>query len=97
MLQFSLKILAAWLVIMLLGALAACVGAVEYPSSLAASQLPLSSLRAPRLASFCTQLNPSLVPFCSHVTYPVFHSRLLSDGEWQVSASGACVKAVALA
>ena len=97
MLGFSLKCLPAWPMISLLGLFAACVRSAEYPSSLAASQLPLSSLRAPRLASFCSQLNPSLVPFCSHVTYPVFHSRLLSDGEWQVSASGSCVKAVALA
>lgn len=95
MLGFSVKCLPAWPMISLLGLFAACVRSAEYPSSLATSQLPLSSLRAPRLASFCTQLNPSLVPFCSHVTYPVFHSRLLSDGEWQVS--GACVEAVALA
>jgi hypothetical protein len=85
MLQFSLKILAAWLVIMLLGALAACVGAVEYPSSLAASQLPQSLIPTPRLASFCSRLSPSLLPFCSHVTYPVFHSKLVSDGEWKVA------------
>ncbi len=57
----------------------------EYPMNLAAAQIPNANLRAPRLASLCTKISPTLVPFCSHVTYPVFSKRLLSDSEWNVS------------
>ena len=59
--------------------------AQDYPSPLLHARIPLASPRAPRLASFCTQLSPNLVKFCSHVTYPVFSASLVSDSEWQVA------------
>jgi hypothetical protein len=73
------------LAMFLLIALFNFVCSTEYPLNLALAQIPMSNPRAPRLGSFCTQLSPTLVPFCSHVTYPVFTQRLLSDSEWMVS------------
>ena len=73
------------LAIFLLNALFNFVCSTEYPLNLALAQIPMSNPRAPRLGSFCTELRPTLVPFCSHVTYPVFTQKLLSDSEWQVS------------
>lgn len=70
-------------------AFAACINAQEYPSPLQTAQIPSSVARAPRLASFCTQLSPNLVAFCSHVNYPVFSTRLLADLEWQIIDSKA--------
>ncbi len=73
------------LAMFLLLAFLECVFGADYPVNLALAQIPMFNNRAPRLASFCTEISPKLVPFCSHVTYPVFSKRLLSDSEWQVS------------
>jgi hypothetical protein len=85
MLGMSRDYLRVLLVMILPHAFLECAFGADYPVNLALAQIPMFNNRAPRLDSFCTEISPKLVPFCSHVTYPVFAKRLMSDSEWQVS------------